>query len=306
MTPVRYVSPDEDSARWAAVPPRDGDVVVSTRSKHGTTWVQALCLSLVHGPDLPAPLAELSPWVDWTVEPTDALARRLAAQPHRRVLKTHTPLDGLPLHPGTTYVVVARDPLDAAVSLHHQGANLDRERLAELTGAPVRPPVPSRPRPDLEAWLRRWVERDTDPRTDLDGLPGVLHHLADAWARRSSSQVVLVHYDDLLHDLPGEARRLATRLGVRVPETAWGPLLAGLGLETMRARADRLAPAPPGVFRDPAAFFRSGRSGTGREVLGPEGVRRYRERAAGLAPADLLAWLHRDDGLGAPPRGPGA
>jgi hypothetical protein len=38
--PFRYQSPDEDSARWLGFPFRDGDIVISTRSKTGTTWVQ--------------------------------------------------------------------------------------------------------------------------------------------------------------------------------------------------------------------------------------------------------------------------
>jgi hypothetical protein len=39
-TPFRYQSPEEDSARWLGFPFRDGDIVISTRSKTGTTWVR--------------------------------------------------------------------------------------------------------------------------------------------------------------------------------------------------------------------------------------------------------------------------
>ena len=113
-------------------------MVVSTRSKSGTTWVQMICLLLLYGdPELPAPLTELSPWVDHTVEPVADVVARLERQPGRRVVKTHTPLDGVPLDDRATYVVVARHPLDMAVSLWHQGANIDRVRLRELTGAPA-------------------------------------------------------------------------------------------------------------------------------------------------------------------------
>ena len=130
-TPVVYASDVDDNRRWSGIPLRDGDLVVSARSKHGTTWMQQICALLVFGvTDLPAPLGWLSPWVDWRVEPLDDLRARLAAQPHRRILKTHTPLDGLPLDPRATYVVVARHPLDAAVSLYHQGDNLDRARVS--------------------------------------------------------------------------------------------------------------------------------------------------------------------------------
>ena len=48
-SPVRYVSPDEDSARWSGFPWRAGDVVISTRSKSGTTWMQMICALLIFG-----------------------------------------------------------------------------------------------------------------------------------------------------------------------------------------------------------------------------------------------------------------
>jgi aryl sulfotransferase len=290
--PTRYRSGEEDSARWLDFRYRPGDVVVSTRSKSGTTWVQMVCALLVHqSPDLPAPLAELSPWLDWLGAPLPDVLAALEAQPHRRVVKTHTPLDGIPLDQRATYVVVARHPLDAAVSLYHQGDNLDRERVRQLTGAGD-PPRPAAPRPSAREWLLRWVERDADPREELDSLPGVMWHLKDAWAGRDAPNVVLLHYDDLVRDLEGEMRRLAARLAIEVPEPVWPALVAAARFDAMRERAARLAPGTGGVLRDSTAFFRRGRSGAGRELLDDAELRRYAARAAALAPADLLAWLH--------------
>ena len=58
--PFRYQSPDEDSARWLDFPFRVGDIVISSRSKTGTTWVQMICALLIfQTPQLPAPLAQL-------------------------------------------------------------------------------------------------------------------------------------------------------------------------------------------------------------------------------------------------------
>ncbi|WP_406059316.1 sulfotransferase domain-containing protein [Micromonospora sp. NBC_00860] len=286
----RYRSDDEDSARWTGFPFRDGDIVISTRSKSGTTWMQMICALLVLGtPDLPVPLTVLSPWLDWLVEPRDAVYDRLAAQPHRRFIKTHTPLDGVPLHPRVHYVVVARHPLDMAVSLYHQGANLDRERIAELTGQPASTGS-SGERPAVREWLLNWVDREADPRAELDSLPGVLMHLGDAWARRHEPNVELVHYDDLLADLGGEMRRLADRWKLPSP----GPeLVAAATFGRMRERADRLAPDTLGVLRDRRAFFRRGGSGQGRDLLDEAARARYQERVAALAPPDLLTWLHR-------------
>ncbi|SCE77747.1 Sulfotransferase domain-containing protein [Micromonospora coriariae] len=290
----RYRSDDEDSARWAGFAFRDGDIVISTRSKSGTTWMQMICALLVLGaPELPAPLTELSPWLDWLVEPQDAVYRRLAAQPHRRFVKTHTPLDGLPLDPRVHYVVVARHPLDMAVSLYHQAGNLDRMRLSQLTGQPA-PAGPPRARTPVGQWLSSWVDREVDPRAELDSLPGVLLHLSDAWARRHEPNVELVHYDDLRADLCGQMRRLADRWGLAVPPERWPDLVEAATFDRMRERADRLAPDTLGVLRDRRAFFRHGGSGQGRDLLDAAALARYRARTAALAPPDLLTWLHRD------------
>lgn len=252
--------------------------------------MQAILLHLIHQqPRLPAPLGELSPWVDHLAEPVEAVAARLDAQRHRRVLKTHTPLDGVPRHCGVTYVVVARHPLDAAVSLYHQGTNIDRQRLEQLTGVSSA----SSTRPPIEQWLQRWVEAEADPVEELDSLPGVLRHLSDAWSRRRSSNLLLVHYADLLSDLEGQMRHLASMLDLDPPSASWRGLIEAVTFQSMRARAAELVPDPTGILRDPAAFFRRGYSGDAEELLDDMTLQRYQERSALLAPADLLAWLHR-------------
>jgi hypothetical protein len=287
----RYRSSEEDSGRWQRFELRPDDIVISTRSKSGTTWMQMICALLVlRASELPAPLAVLSPWLDWLVVPEEVVFGQLAAQEHRRFIKTHTPLDGVPMLPGVTYIVVGRHPLDLAVSLYHQSANLDRERIAELTG---RPPVARRARLPLGEWLASWAQSEADPREELDSLPGVLHHLSDAWSRRDRPGVLLVHYDDLRADLHGEMRRIAGRLGIEVPDELWPSLVEAATFDRMRARAAEVAPDPAGILRDRAAFFRQGTSGAGESLMAPEALARYRARVADLAPPDLVAWLHR-------------
>lgn len=312
--PVRYLSDDEDSARWGGFRFRPGDIVISTRSKSGTTWMQMICALLIfQTPDLPAPLASLSPWLDWLITPRERVLASLEAQRHRRFIKSHTPLDGIPADPAVTYIVVGRHPLDLAVSLYHQGANINRERVRELTGRHGAVPA-GPPRPPLRDWLLSWIDSDSKPSEQLDSLPGVMWHLGDAWARRSDPRppgapvcrdpgqpaVVLMHYDDLCADLGGQMRRLAGLLDIEVPEAAWPRLVRAATFDEMRARAAAQAPDPAGVLKDPAAFFRRGRSGAGSEVLTAGELEHYYARAAQLAWPEMLGWLHRNPG--APPR----
>ena len=147
-----------------------------------------------------------------------------------------------------TYIVVGRHPLDMAVSLYHHSNNIDRRRMAELTGRPVaaRPPPPP-----LHEWLVGFVDWEGDPREWLDTLPGALLHLGDAWARRHEPNVVLVHYDDLVTDLDGSIRRLAGLLGIPVDEERWPALVQAATFDVMRDGARRA--------RHPRRAQRSGR-----------------------------------------------
>jgi len=290
-SPRRYQSHDEDSARWLGFPYRDDDIVISTRSKTGTTWVQMICALLIfQQPRLPAPIAQLSPWLDHLIAPRGQVFAQLAAQQHRRFIKTHTPLDGIPLDPRVTYLVTARHPLDVAVSLYHHSGNIDRARLRQLTGQPE-PTTPAPPLPPLHDWLLDWIADDHDPAERLDSLPGLMWHLSDAWARRPQPNILLVHYDKLSADLAGQMRELADRLGITVPGHAWPALVRAATFESMSGDADTTVPTA-GLFKENAAFFRRGTSGAGREILSDRELAAYHHRAARLAPADMLAWLH--------------
>src|SRR5215204_3566314 len=135
---TRYRSIVADSSRWDRFAFRPGDIVISTPPKCGTTWMQMLCALLIFdGPEFPAPLGDISPWLDMSIRPLSEVTAALAAQTHRRVIKTHTPLDGIPLHPEATYLVVGRDPRDVAISWEHHLANVDWEHFLALRAAAV-------------------------------------------------------------------------------------------------------------------------------------------------------------------------
>ena len=81
----RYRNLVFDSARWEGFALRPDDIVISTPAKCGTTWVQMLCALLIFdGPDFPAPLDELSPWIDICNQSIGSVRAKLAAQSHRR------------------------------------------------------------------------------------------------------------------------------------------------------------------------------------------------------------------------------
>src|SRR2546429_9854256 len=120
-----------DSGGWDGFEFGVGDIVISTPSKCGTTWMQMICALLIFGDTrLPRPLTELSPWLDIQTDTIANVFAALAAQPHRRFIKTHTPLDRLPFDERVPYICPGRDPRDAEIPSHHHLDSMHPEVLA--------------------------------------------------------------------------------------------------------------------------------------------------------------------------------
>jgi aryl sulfotransferase len=84
-----------DSTVWNDFAFRDDDIVISTWSKSGTTWVQQIVSQLLfHGAE-GMEVAEMSPWLDLRIPPKEVKLAALEAQSHRRFIKTHLPVDAL-------------------------------------------------------------------------------------------------------------------------------------------------------------------------------------------------------------------
>jgi len=289
-----YLGPAYDSARWDGFRPRPGDIVVATPSKCGTTWTQMLCALLVHqSPELPLPLTRLSRWLDRHTDPIESLIAEFEAQPWRRIIKTHTPLDGLPYFEQCSYVVCGRDPRDAFLSMLDHMANVSEKSIADAArrvGAPL----------DLQALLSDpdatfalWMTVGEQPWMRDGAIIGsVLDMVHSYWPFRSLPNVHLLHYADLVSDLDGEMRRLTAFLGIPVDERRWPDLVRAARFDAMKQRADDTAPgAHLGEWRSASDFFRKGRMQAWREALGPESLALYERAMAERYEPAFRRWL---------------
>lgn len=299
---VVYRSLGHDSGRWEDFRFRDGDIVITTPPKCGTTWMQMMCALLIfRRTKLPRPLAELSPWLDMLTRHKDDVFAQLEAQTHRRFIKSHTPLDGLPMDPRVTYVCVGRDPRDAAVSMDHHRANFEGERFfarrVAVAGAGDAEESLRRDPPftgqTLEARFWEWMESDVAPEHATSSLSVTLRHYERALDARHHDNVVVFHYSDLKADLDGEMRRLAARLGIEVEEASWPALVEAATFDAMREHADQLIPnSDQGLFKESKRFFHSGKGGQWREFFDAAAEARYRARVAALTSPEVAAWAH--------------
>ena len=107
--PVRYQTLVYDNARWEGFAFRGDDIVITTPPKCGTTWTQMVCALLVfQETSFDRTLDLISPWLDMLTRSRESVVADLEAQTHRRFIKTHTPLDGLPWDDRVTYICVSR------------------------------------------------------------------------------------------------------------------------------------------------------------------------------------------------------
>src|SRR5262245_31388198 len=168
---------------------------------------------LLDRPVLGVPISTVSPWLDMLIRTDDEVFALLDAQRHRRWIKTHTPLDGLPFHPTVTYIAVIRHPLDVALSDRDHGDNTDMERALELrlaAGAPVDTARRSRKPTDIVEYLRWFIDNDEPPTgSGPNGLADFCQQATTYWERRDAPNVHLFHYADLWMDLSDEMRRAA-------------------------------------------------------------------------------------------------
>jgi hypothetical protein len=298
--PVRYRTLIADSDRWRRLEHRPGDVVISTPPKAGTTLTQMLCALLIFGdPPFPASVDSLSPWLDMLTRSEADVLSALDAQEHRRFIKTHTPLDGLPLREDVTYLVVARDPRDVMVSWEHHEANIDLGLLLsaradavgldDLAGVEIPPP------PDPDPAVRFSVFIDDERRdSHAPSLASVLHHCAKGWELRSEPNVHLFHYADLRADLVGQMAVLADALGIDVATDRLTEVAGHASIDVMRDRASEFGPEMDrNIYTDQQRFFRTGGAGEWRAFTTPELDARYERRVAELADPVLAAWVHR-------------
>ena len=293
-----YQNHNLDSLRWNFVTLRDDDIVVATSYKAGTTWMQQIVANLVFsGQELPAPVLTLSPWIDVRTFPLELVLTALEQQTHRRFLKTHLPLDGLRYDPRVKYLYVGRDARDVFMSFWNHYRSYTDYALTMFNGTPGRvgAELPRCPDNIHEVW-HNWITRGWFA-WETEGYPwwSNLHNVQSWWDYRHLTNILFVHYGDLLADLENEIRRVATFLEIDAPQAAWPAILRNCSFAEMKAagkRQDEVSTEMIDVFQGGSqSFFNKGTNGRWREVLSEEELALYEKAATRELSPDCRHWL---------------
>lgn len=278
-----YQTATTDGARWAAYAHRPGDIFVCTSPKCGTTWMQTIVASLLW-PDgnFPGPVMTIMPWFDGLHYNFDEIRARIAAQTHRRCIKTHTPADGIPIFDTARYIVVARAGRDVFMSTANHLAKLRADRREQInTLAAARGVDPMLEfHGDFHAFFDHWIVAASP-----------MHYLATWWPLRDQANVLLVHYNDLKADLEHEMRRVAVFLDIEVPAARWPEVVHRCTFEQMRAAADKIGQFERLFEGGAQSFLFQGTNGRWQGILTDEELQRYRQQVDALLPPDAAHWF---------------
>ena len=290
-----------DSTRWQQYQPRPDDIVISTSLKSGTTWMLEIVRQLIFlGQDVPArsevPVGQVSTWPDGPWSPVDKMLDKLEMQQHRRFMKTHLPLDGLPFFPQVKYIVVGRDARDVAMSMWNHYAGMTDGAFEFHNGilGRIGEPLP-RPPQDIHAFWHDWITRGCFDWVS-EGYPFQpnLYHTQTWWNYRRLPNILFVHYNDLKADLVGELRRLAAFLAIPLADEDLPLLMQAVSLDTMRERESRLNKSWSATFKKGAGtFFYKGVNGRWKDVLSAEELALYEQKAEQVLTPDCRAWLEQ-------------
>ena len=264
---------------------RPDDVFVVTPPKSGTTWMQTIVALLLSGdPEVETDLFTKMPWIDIRLRDMSELARRLEDMRHRRCMKSHTPMDGLPLDDHAQYICVFRHPLDAHFSFRRHVKNMPVSWFDHWY-----------PEDDVGGVAFRWFMDGGAEGFDMDAAPlaHILQHYKAAKALADKPNVSLFHFADMKRDLAGVFAKLSDLLGTCHSRAVMERLVQTATFDNMRQNAERFAPS--GGFKSSDAFFHSGTNGQWRGILTDEELAAYDAAMNVHLKPEERAWLEKGD-----------
>jgi aryl sulfotransferase len=284
-----------DSLRWDRFETRPGDIVITTAYKSGTTWMQTIVANLIFQDEpIPGAIMDISPWIDMRSRDFDEIVETTGAQTHRRFLKTHLALDGVPYREEVKYIYVGRDLRDVFMSLWNHYSNHTEEAYDKLNDPEglVGDPFPRCPG-DIKALWKTWVRRGWFE-WEEEGYPywSSSHHAQTWWDFRRLPNLLFVHFADLLARPGEEIQRIARYLDIPVVPEALERIVEAVSFARMKENADAVV-GQASVFWEGGArrFLNRGTNGRWREVLDHGDLADYRAMLGrALSPA-CARWL---------------
>ena len=270
----------------------ESDIVVADPFKAGTTWTQRIIQQILqNGEEKEGGLSDTSPWLDSSWGDHAEMLTVLKEQREagkRRVMKSHLPANALPIAPEARYVFVGRNGKDLGISFHNYLYNFSGTTMstinrihAEWSGDSTPLVIPK----NMQLFFDRWLDTNGFACCDL------LDIMESWWELRNEPNVLLLHYQQLKSDLPGQIARLAEFFSIDPSSLRMDAIVEHCSFDYMSARAEKMAPFGGAHMLSAKAFFHKGLKRDHRDELAPEQVARFDRVALEKLGQECAHWL---------------
>jgi len=227
------------------------------------------------------------PWLEMPMAPLEDVISRLEGMQHRRVIKTHLALDGVPYFPEARYIVVGRDGRDVAMSLWAFYNNFSDSMYQKMNNLPRCPD-------SFEQFWSAWIARGWFD-WEREGYPfwSPLHFAQTWWDFRYLPNILFMHFNDMLKDLEGAVRRVADYLSIDLSPARARQVTESSTFDYMKRNVEQFHPLPDStMLKDgPARFFYKGTNGRWKDVLTKDDLELYQQAVARALTPDCARWL---------------
>jgi aryl sulfotransferase len=186
--------------------------------------------------------------------------------------------------------------------MHNHATGTRPEHIAEvMANNPSAPPFPEVPRDQREFFLMglQLAEQGTSPEGGLSFFDFEMTY----WRERKRDNLLLVHYNDLKADLPGEMEKVGAFLGINTPPELLPKLAQAASFDAMKREGKSLLPELDQIFdRGADRFINQGTNGRWRDVLKPEDIERYETLAREKLTPSAARWIEHGSRVAGDPR----
>jgi len=170
---------------------------------------------------------------------------------------------------------------------HHVNANGTWYEALNDTPGRIGPPIEPPPA-DIRQYWRDWMDRDGHPFWPF------WENIRSWWQIRELPNLMLVHFNDLKRDMPGQMRRIARFLEIPIDEARWPAIVEYCSFDWMKRNATKSVPLG-GAFWDAGAevFINKGINGRWTDTLTAADSAEYEARAIRELGEECARWLAR-------------
>ncbi|MEM1168228.1 MAG: sulfotransferase domain-containing protein [Cyanobacteria bacterium P01_H01_bin.35] len=259
-SPKKIVVQDfmRDSTIWDSVKPRSTDIIIASCYKSGTTLMQQIVNLLVNGNDNFESIHHISPWVELRFQSSETETALIDSLASPRILKTHLEFEALPYYQEWKYIYLVRDGRDVGVSLY----NHCQTYLNDAYNLSIN--FDNGSDDFLEFW-DLWVETGK-PRWPF------WENINSWWQVRNLSNILLVHYENLINRKSEEIIRIAKFLNQEINSSKVEMICQFSSFQYMKENWHKFQ--PPGVFKS-QSFINKGTNKRWINLLTPVQLQRY-------------------------------